>query len=394
LKIVMLSRVTAPFHGYGGMQKYIASLSEHLVRQGLQVEILVSSTDRVQQIVSKEHKGITYTFLSPFIPGGLFPFWYSYHVFSKRAADYLTSIDFDLLHSFGFPAFFYLLRARRKPVVVQPFGSESFKTRSLEKLANYVMWYPQSRYSMHRAEAIASEGEAQSKEIAQIYGVNKDKIFLLPDGVDIGEIRGCLESSKLRREDLGLREDELVLINVNRLEENKGVRYLIEALPQIKKAVGQVRLIIVGAGSQEENLKSQIDSLGLSGTVLHFKNVEDGLLFNYFKLADISVTPTLFEGLPIVLLEAMACGLPVITTDITDNSQVVKNGKNGYLVPPGDSKAIGEAVISIWQRKEMARMGENSLKMVEAYDWEYISKKAVGEYERIISHKRKFESED
>lgn len=388
----MLSRVAAPYHGYGGMQKYISSLSEQLVKQGLQVEIVLSTTDENPEIVRKEHAGICYTFLPPRISEGLFPFWYSYHLFSKRASDYLAEADFDLLHAYGFPAFFYLLRGRRKPVVIQPFGSESFKTKSLEKLANYVMWYAQSRYSMQKAEAIASEGKAQSDEIARIYGVNKEKIFLLPDGVDIRKIRDYLEKSELKREDLGLREDDLVIVNVNRLEENKGVRYLIEALPEIKKAVGQVRLIMIGAGSHEGNLKLQIDSLGLLDTVIHLKDVEESELFGYLKLADISVTPTLFEGLPIVLLEAMACGLPVVTTDISDNSQVVKDGENGYLVPAADASAITEVVVRIWQGKDMKRMGKKSLEVVAEYDWDRIAERAAGEYATILSQSRKMES--
>ncbi len=357
MKVVMLSRVAAPYHGYGGMQQYITLLSQHLIKQGVEVNIVASLYKNGREVEIREEQGVSYTLLPPYISGGLFPFWYTYHTFSRHAAKHLSHNDFDILHSFGFPAFFYLIRTERKPVVVQPFGSESFKTQSLEKWVNYLMWYPQSRYTMHKAEAIASEGEAQSQEIVDIYGVNSDKIFLLPDGVDINTITGYLKSAKLKRKDLGLGDNELVLINVNRLEENKGVRYLIDALPEIKRTIDQVRLIIVGAGSQEKNLKSQIDSLGLANAVLHFKDVEESMLFNYFKLADIAVTPTLFEGLPIVLLEAMACGLPVIATDITDNSIVVKNGENGYLVPPGNSKAISEAVIRIWKRERHKNNG-------------------------------------
>jgi glycosyltransferase involved in cell wall biosynthesis len=384
----MLSRVAAPFHGYGGMQKYIFSLSEHLVEKNIRVEIVLSATDRNSEIVRKEHAGISYTFLPPVIFEGLFPFWYSYHLFSRRASEYLAQADFDLLHAYGFPAFFYLLRGTRKPVVIQPFGSESFKTKSLEKLANYVMWYGQSRYSMHKAEAIASEGKAQSEEIARIYGVNREKIFLLPDGVDIRKTSDYLEKSELKREDLGLGEDELVIANVNRLEENKGVRYLMDALPEIRQAVGRVKLMVIGAGSLEANLKSQIDSLDLSDSVIHFKEVEESRLFGYLKLADISVTPTLFEGLPIVLLEAMACGLPVITTDISDNSDLVRNGENGYLVAPADSRAISEAVIKIWQGKDMERMGKRSLEIVEGYDWPRVAEGAIAQYEKMICRSR------
>ncbi len=380
----MLSRAVAPYHGYGGMEKYIALLSRCLVERGLEVEVITSVEKEGEGGFTAEHHGVRYTLLPPYIPKNWLGFWYRYHLFSRNAARYLKIIHFDVLHSFGFPALFYTLD-KRKPLIVQPFGIESFKAPLLERMINYAMWFPQSRYTMREADAIAAEGGAQVTEITRIYGVNGEKIFLLPDGVDLSWIKRHIEEGKVKREDIGLNPDDFVLINVNRLEENKGVNYLVDALPLIRQRLKNVKLIIVGTGSKESDLMKRVRGLKLHDVVLHFKNLDEGTLFNYFGLADLSITPTLFEGLPLVILEAMACGLPVVATDISENRQVVKDGVNGYLVPPADPQAIAQAVIKAYQGGRIEEMGRASARIVEAYDWKIIAQMAIEEYEKLLA---------
>lgn len=384
MKVVMLSRAVAPYHGYGGMEKYIASLSRCLAEKGLEVEVITSVEKKGDDGHEAKHDGVEYTLLPPHIPNNWLWFWYRYHLFSRNAARYLRTIHFDILHSFGFPAFFYALN-REKPLIVQPFGIESFKAPLVERMVNYAMWFPQSRYTMQKADAIAAEGEAQAAEIARIYGVSGERIFLLPDGVDLSRIKRHMGERKVKREDIGLTHDDFVLINVNRLEGNKGVNYLIDALSLIRQQLKNVKLIIIGTGSKESDLMEQVRDLKLHDIVLHFKNLDEDTLLNYCGLADLSVTPTLFEGLPLVILEAMACGLPVIATDVSENRQVVKNEVNGYLVPPADSQAIAQAVVKIYREERIEEMGRASAKIVEAYDWKIIARTAMEEYERLLA---------
>jgi glycosyltransferase involved in cell wall biosynthesis len=100
-------------------------------------------------------------------------------------------------------------------------------------------------------------------------------------------------------------------------------------------------------------------------------------------LADISVTPTLFEGLPIVILEAMACGKPVVASNVTEVPQVVKHGVNGFLVPPRDPRAIANAVLEIYDKDLIEVMGRESRRIAENYDWEKIARATIGAYERL-----------
>lgn len=384
MKIAMVSRVVAPFHGHGGMQRYIAELAKHLTMLGQKVEIVASITDRSATKQSEKINGIDYTLLPPFFKGNWIDFWKQYRAFSKNAASYLAQTDCDIVHGFGFAPYGYLKTKKRKPVVIQTFGNESFKTKGLEKLTNYAMWYPQSRWSMANAEAIASEGANQSDEIKQIFRIPGDTIFDLPDGVDLRAIDNHLKNSKMNRRRLGFGDDDFIIINVNRLEENKGVDYLIEAMPKIVKEITQARLVIVGSGSKEIEILAKLDELGLRSSFKHFKDIDDDLLFNLYGLADVAVTPTLFEGLPIVLLEAMACAKPVVTTSISDNAKVVKNDVNGYLVPPADPTKLAAAVVEIYRHQHRDQMGIESRRIVTAYDWQIIAKKALAKYRELV----------
>lgn len=376
MKVVISTRSIFPFHGYGGMERYFYYLGKHLTEFGIHVEF-VSSGD----YDTKTYNGIRYTFLPPNLKRKkLLLFWYQ--LFNLNVEKYLKKKNFNILHGCGgiYP---YVLVNNRKPVIFQPFGLELFKSKSLKKIYAYLFGYKINKQICEYAEAIASEGEIQTKEIMQLFGVPREKIFYLPDGVDLDEIEEYLRNVEITREDYGLQDADIVLINVNRLEPNKGVQYLIEALKILNQELN-VKLILVGTGSEEEKIKKQIKCLGLDDKVKHFKNIPDKLMFQLYALADISVTPTLYEGLPLVILEAMACGKPIVASNVSEVPQAVKDGVNGFLVPPRDPKAIADKILEIYDKDLFMRTGRASKEIVKNYDWSRIAKMAIKKYEELI----------
>jgi len=388
MKVIMSSRMVFPFHGYGGMERYIYFLSKHLIEQGVEVEIITSPEHKGRTNHVEAYNGMIYNFITPMVRGArFFGFYRSYHLFNINSARYLRKKKFDILHCYEITSFPYLLFKNRATVIFQPFhrGTEPWKAKKMkEKIFNFPMDYP-LRYCMTHADAIASEGEIQTKKFVEFFGIDREKIFELHDGVDLSLINSYISEGKVSREDIGLKDDDFVIINVNRIEKEKGVSYLIEALPLIRKEIENVRLIMIGKGSDEPRIYSLIHKYGLQDIVKHFRDVEDSLLFNYYSLADIFVTPTIYEGLPLVVLEAMACGLPIIATNTAENPQVVKDGKNGYLVPVADSKAIADAVLKMHDKGKIKKMSEYSKCIIKDYDWKIVAKKAIREYERLIN---------
>ncbi|MBN2013935.1 MAG: glycosyltransferase family 4 protein [Candidatus Altiarchaeota archaeon] len=366
------------------MERYVYFLAKHIAEQGVDVEV-ISSPEKEGRKKTENLDGVKYRFISPRVQYGRgFRFYRTYHHFNINLSKYLKKKEFDILHAYEITSFPYILSKNRKPIVVQAFGNEwykakGFKNRFFLTPVNYPL-----KICMNRSEAIASEGELQAREIAELFDVERKKIFNIPDGVDLSQIEEYVSKASVTREDLGLKDDDFIIINVNRIEKVKGVYYLIEALDKIRKEIENVKLILVGTGTDEERVYSLIKKLGLGDIIKHFRNVDDELLFNYYKLADLSVTPTLYEGLPLVILEAMSVELPVIATNTSENPQVVKDGVNGLLVPTADCNAISEAVITVYEKNLLKKMGEESKKIIKDYDWGIIAKKAIKEYEKLV----------
>jgi glycosyltransferase involved in cell wall biosynthesis len=147
------------------------------------------------------------------------------------------------------------------------------------------------------------------------------------------------------RRDLDLGRHYPVLLTVGRLVPQKGQRYLIEAMPAILRAQPRARLLIVGSGFLEPKLRDQVAALGIGDSVRFLGRRED--VPALMSAADIFVFPSLFEGLGVSLLEACACGLPCVVSDVGPLPEVVENGVTGVLVPAQDPGSLAAAVAGL-----------------------------------------------
>jgi len=386
MKIILASKVTYPYHKYDGTARYVYGLGKHLVKKGVEVEILAPPGDP-DEVSEDGFEGINYNIIEPAVkPGKYFGFVRSYHQFNINATKALKDKEFDLLHLFEITCWNYLLKKKRKPVVAQPFhrGTEPWKPKTIaKKIFDLPISLP-LKYCLTRSEAVAAEGNIQSKKLMQEYGIPEEKIINLPDGVDLKEIEENIKESPLVREDLGITDKDFVIISVGRLQPEKGATHLIKALKILKEKIPEIKLIQVGAGSEEERIHNLVHEHSLVDNFEPHKNLTDEQLFGCYSLADVFVTPTLYEGLPQVVLEAMATGLPIVATNTGENPQVVEEGVNGYLIPPKDPKAIAEAVMKMRDEGRIQEMGEKSREKIKEYDWNNIAEKALRGYEKLL----------
>lgn len=147
---------------------------------------------------------------------------------------------------------------------------------------------------------------------------------------------------------------EFVLLNVARLDWEKGQRYLLLAMQEILKAIPEARLLIVGDGPQEESLRATARSLGLDDVVVFAGKRQD--IPSLLGMADLFLFPSVAEGLGIALLEAMAAGLPVVASRVEGIAEVIEDGVDGIFVSPEDPQGIAEAVIRL---RGDPRLGED-----------------------------------
>jgi len=151
---------------------------------------------------------------------------------------------------------------------------------------------------------------------------------------------------------------------VARFTEQKGLKYFVQAIKLIKEQIPNCKFIIVGDGELKNSLINSVKNIGVSQDVIFTGYRVDAV--SLMSIFDIFVLPSLWEGMPYTILEAMALKKPVVATNVFGNSEIILNGITGNLVPPRDSLAISEAVIRLLKDKEKAKeMGENGFRRVK-----------------------------
>jgi sugar transferase (PEP-CTERM/EpsH1 system associated) len=164
------------------------------------------------------------------------------------------------------------------------------------------------------------------------------------------------------REALGLKEKEKVIITVGSLRWVKGYKYFLESMVEVNKKKQDARCLIVGEGLLRRDLEEKVRCLGLDGCVQFLGLRTD--IPELLGCADIFVLSSLVEGLPLAVIEACAAGLPVIATDVGGVSEIIENGVTGILVPSKDIQALQQAIVTLLDDPEQARlMGEAGKRM-------------------------------
>lgn len=186
---------------------------------------------------------------------------------------------------------------------------------------------------------------ANSEAVKDFYvrhiGVAAEKITVIPNGIDTDFFDRLAPDPELRAS-LDVAPDDFVIICVANLHPNKGHRFLLEAFESLWPEFPHAKLLLVGDGEEREHIEAMIRSFRSKDAILLLgrRNDVPALL----KISDLFVLPTLFEGQSNALLEAMAAGVPVITTDIPENRTCINHGKTGLLVPTEESNSLREAM--------------------------------------------------
>ena len=157
----------------------------------------------------------------------------------------------------------------------------------------------------------------------------------------------------------------LVIGAVGRLEEQKGHAHLLAALPELRRQIPDLVVLLVGEGRRQEDLRRQVRDLGLESTVRFLGTRRD--LPEIYRALDLFVHPSLWEGLPLALLKAMGAGLPVVATRVSGSREAIVDGVNGCLVAPGDPEALARAILELHRHPEVRRrLGDAARRTVAA----------------------------
>lgn len=226
------------------------------------------------------------------------------------------------------------------------------------------------KFELSRTDQIIVVSEELQTYVEHITG--RHGINVVPAGVDIMTFSPPDKSKQAIRQSLGLRDKKSVLFT-GIIKEIKGLRFLVDASsPLLKKH--DIQFVIVGNGPELPEIMKQIDNLELSGSFTFTGRVSDSQLIDYYRCADVYCLPSLWEGLPQSLLEAMSCGLPTVATSVGGIPSLIDDGENGLLIPAKDPVAIVEKVDYLLTRLgEADRIGANArATILDNYAWEEI----------------------
>jgi glycosyltransferase involved in cell wall biosynthesis len=241
----------------------------------------------------------------------------------------------DLVHSHLYHANLYGRLAARKAGV--PAVVSIHNTYGKPKLHRQIVnWY----LGRHTA-AIIVGSEDIKRDVKRYDHVSASRIEVIPNSVDLSRSASTLSKSEARAR-LGVAEHDLVVGAIGRLEEQKGHRYLIEALALLRHRGIVARLLLAGEGRERPALEALVASLGLEGQVMLLGTRDD--LGDLFRAMDVFVMPSLWEGLSLVMLSAMAAGLPLVATSVGGVSQVLCDDAYGFTVPAGNAAALAAKI--------------------------------------------------
>jgi glycosyltransferase involved in cell wall biosynthesis len=233
------------------------------------------------------------------------------------------------------------------------------------------------RRYFNQADRIIAVSQGIAQDLSENFGVRPELIAVIPNPVDLDQIRTLAEEPIT--EHCWFSEELPICLFVGRLSAQKGVEYLLQAMA-LARPLKKFRCVIIGDGEKRSELEALVKQLKLTEDIAFLGRQSNP--FKFMHRATCFVLPSIVEGLPYVILEAMACGCPIIATDCAPGvRELLGESQRGLLVPPKDPTTLAEAMLKILQDAEFReRLSHSGLEFVKRFSAE----KVAAEYEAII----------
>lgn len=222
------------------------------------------------------------------------------------------------------------------------------------------------------------------RELQRLFGLPFEKINVAPNGINITMFNGVEKDYEFRRQ--YALDNEKIILFMGRLVYEKGIQNLISAMPKILAGYHDAKLVIAGKGGMIEELKAQVNSMGIGNKVYFTGYMDAKQVCKMYKCADVSVFPSTYEPFGIVALEAMLSGTPVVVSDIGGLNEIVEHGVNGMKSYAGNPNSLADSILELLYNPALA---ENVVKKAKAkvkneYNWAKIAQDTHFIYQKAI----------
>jgi D-inositol-3-phosphate glycosyltransferase len=410
VNIAMLSYHTCPLatlggKDTGGMNVYVRDLTVELGRVGIHVDVFTRSQDehvphilhdlgfgnRVVHVPAGPEVPVPKRELTKYIPN---------FVEGIRKFTIEKGLKYELIHSHywmsGLAAEELSDSWNKIPILQMYHTLGELKNRVARSEGEREGAYrlDGERQVFARADRIIAATPAERTQLEEFYKVDTKKVTVIPPGVDTSHFYPI--PSDEARQFIGLTPNARMILFVGRIERLKGVGTLIEAIAclRLKNLQEPVHLAIIGGepdatpkkiSDEMARLQKLCDDLTVGKMVVFLGKRGQDTLPYYYSAAEVVVMPSHYESFGMVALEAMACGTPVIASQVGGLAYLVQDGITGYTVPAEDHEALCERLTKLLGDESLRkRMGKNAAQYSRNYDWEIIAKKIMGVYKDLV----------
>ena len=367
MNICLVSKGYPPETGWGGTATYSRNLAQGLVKLGHEVHVISFATSESKKYmdgkvyVDRIKARVKVKMLTAIIHEA-FIYKKILETIKKYNIDVVTAPLGLLEDSLAFSI------AKIKPFVI---SLHPLTFNDLYYGLNLPLKLSLEGFCLNKADRIIVPTRKNAQLVSHEYDIGKQKIRIVPLGIDASKFR--IRKTELRHE-LNLVGKKVVLF-VGRLEKGKGVHVLVDCISEVVRRVPNAYFVFIGqdtdtaptGGSFKKYILDKTKEKGCSDRVLmvgHLSEVNS--LIEYYSLCDVFVLPSFYESFALVYIEAMACSKPVIGTNVGGTPEVIYDGKTGILIPPGDTKALEDAIVSLLINEEKCReLGSNARREVE-----------------------------
>jgi glycogen(starch) synthase len=374
----------------GGLARHVRKLAENLAAADVEVHVLARGLE--ESPAEEECDGVTvHRVREPERPRDLTEFvtWIEHMNADMLAAGVEVGdrYSFDVVHGHDWlvaGAGDHLAKRFRCPFVTTIHATEYGRHQG------WVDKHPQSyihgveRWMANRAERVITCSAYMREHVADVYGLEEEAIAVIGNGIDPAELVPVDDLDTLRSR--FARPDERLVLLVGRLVYEKGFQLALEALPGLIERVGNVRFLVAGSGTAEAELHEQAHDLGLDehGTFLGW--IGDDVLHSLYRIADLTVVPSIYEPFGLVALEAMASGCPCLVADTGGLREVVPNENVGLRFRSRDPESLGQMAERLLTDADLRdRLVAEASEHVLTFDWADVARQAAELYGEVLT---------